>query len=125
MTSWTGLTPMARIEVVIDGEHVPTIRDLLLAAGATGYTALHGVSGFGHGGQHEGRLLFNDRNSLSLLICVAPIQRVEALVAGIRRVLDTTHGVMFVSETHVSRPAYFTGPTNTADSAADEGNVHR
>ena len=40
MNTWTGLTPMARIEVVIDGEHVPTVRDLLLAAGATGYTAL-------------------------------------------------------------------------------------
>lgn len=115
MNTWTGLTPMARIEVVIDGEHVPTIRDLLLASGATGYTALHGVSGFGHGGQHEGRLLFNDRNSLSLLICVVPIERAESLVAGIRRVLDTTHGVMFVSETHVSRPAYFTPEPDGAD----------
>ena len=113
MNTWTGLTPMARIEVVIDGEHVPTIRDLLLASGATGYTALHGVSGFGHSGQHEGRLLFNDRNSLSLLISIIPIEQAQDLVAGIRRVLDTTHGVMFVSETHVSRPDYFTGPDAT------------
>lgn len=110
MNTWTGLTPMARIEVVIDGEHVPTIRDLLLASGATGYTALHGVSGFGHSGQHEGRLLFNDRNSLSLLISIIPIERAEALVAGIRRVLENTAGVLFVSETHVSRPEYFTTP---------------
>ena len=110
MNTWTGLTPMARIEVVIDGEHVPTIRDLLLASGATGYTALHGVSGFGHSGQHEGRLLFNDRNSLSLLISIIPIERAEALVAGMRGVLENTAGVMSVSETHVSRPAYFTTP---------------
>jgi nitrogen regulatory protein PII len=107
MTIWTGFTPMARIEVVIDGEHVPTVRDLLLASGATGYTALHGVSGFGHHGQHEGRLLFNDRNSLSLLISVVPIERAEPVVAGIRRLLDGHHGVVFVSETHVSRPEYF------------------
>ncbi|MFT7395133.1 MAG: hypothetical protein ACI83Y_002817, partial [Candidatus Azotimanducaceae bacterium] len=33
MNTWTGFTTMARIEVVIDGEHVPTVRDLLLAAG--------------------------------------------------------------------------------------------
>lgn len=103
---------MARIEVVVDGEHVPTIRDLLLAAGATGYTALHGVSGFGHGGRHEGRLLFNDRNSLSLLICVIPIERASPLVAGVRRVLDENHGVVFVSETHVSRPEYFETATD-------------
>jgi PII-like signaling protein len=107
MNNWTGLTPMARIEVVIDGEHVPTIRDLFLSAGATGYTALHGVSGFGHGGEHEGRLLFNDRNSLSMLISIVPIDSAEPLIAGIRRVLDNQHGVMSVSETHVSRADYF------------------
>ncbi len=107
MKNWTGLTPMARIEVVIDGEHVPTIRDLLLSAGATGYTAVHGVSGFGHGGQHEGRLLFNDRNSLSMVISIVPIDSAEPLIAGIRKVLELRHGVMFVSETHVSRAEYF------------------
>ena len=107
MTNWTGFTPMARIEVVIDGQHVPTIRDLLLDAGAKGYTALHGVSGFGHSGAHEGRLLFNDRNSLSMLICVAPIERTESIVAGIRQLLDEHHGVVMISETHVSRADYF------------------
>lgn len=106
-TGWNGLTKMARIEVVVDGEHVPTVRDLLLDAGATGYTALHGVSGFGHHGEREGRLLFNDRNSLALLISVLPLDRVEPVVAGVRRLLDEQHGVVFVSETHVSRPDYF------------------
>ena len=115
MTNWTGLTPMARIEVVIDGEHVPTVRDLLLTSGATGYTALHGVSGFGHHGEHEGRLLFNDRNSLSLLISVVPLEHAEPVVAGIRRLLDNQHGVVFVSETHVSRPEYFQPAPDHAD----------
>ena len=107
MNTWTGFTTMARIEVVIDGEHVPTIRDLLLAAGAKGYTAIQGVSGFGHSGAHEGRLLFNDRNSLSLLISVVPVDRAEAIVAGIRQLLDDHHGVVLISETHVSRADYF------------------
>jgi len=105
--TYSGFTPMARIEVVVDGEHVPTVRDLLLAAGATGYTALPGVSGFGHHGPHEGRLLFNDRNSLSMIISVVTPDRVDAVVAGIRQLLDEHHGVVFVSETHVSRPEYF------------------
>jgi PII-like signaling protein len=100
-------TTMARIEVVIDGEHIPTVRDLLLAAGAKGYTALHGVSGFGHSGPHEGRPLFNERHSLAMLICVAPIDRADAIVAGIRQLLDEHHGVVLVSETKVSRPDYF------------------
>lgn len=107
MNTWTGFTTMARIEVVIDGEHVPTIRDLLLDAGAKGYTALHGASGFGHSGAHDGRLMFNDRNSLSLLICVAPVDRAEAIVAGIRQLLEEHHGVVLVSECKVSRADYF------------------
>lgn len=107
MNSLTGFTTMARIEVVIDGEQVPVVRDVLLAAGAKGYTALHGVSGFGHSGPHTGRLLFNDRNSLSLLICVAPLNSAEAIVAGIRNLLDDNHGVVLISETQVSRADYF------------------
>lgn len=106
-TNLTGFTKMARIEVVIDGEHVPTIRDLLLDAGAKGYTALHGVSGFGHSGAHDGRLLFNDRNGLSLLISVVPMERAGVIVAGIRQLLDEHHGVVLVSETFVSRADYF------------------
>ncbi|MGB3737623.1 MAG: DUF190 domain-containing protein [Ilumatobacter sp.] len=107
MNTWTGFTTMARIEVVIDGEQIPTVRDLLLAAGANGFTAIQGVSGFGHSGAHEGRLLYNDRNSLSLLISVVQMDRAEAIVAGIRQLLDDHHGVVLISETQVSRADYF------------------
>lgn len=105
--SWEELARMAKIEVVVDGEQVQAVRDLFLEAGATGYTGVSGVSGFGHHGHHQGRLLFNDRASLSLLISVVPTDRVEPLVAGLRRLLQGHHGVFFVSETHVSRPEYF------------------
>lgn len=107
MNTPSEFTTMARIEVVIDGEHIPTIREVLLSAGAKGYTTLHGVSGFGHSGPHEGRPLFNERNSLAMLICVAPPDRVEQIVSGIRQLLDEHHGVVLVSETKVSRADYF------------------
>ena len=107
MTTWTDLPAMAKIEVVVDGDDVPAVRDLFLEAGSTGYTALTGLSGFGHGGHHHGRLLFNDRASLSMLITVVPIDRAEGLIAGIRRLLENSSGVFFVSEVHVSRPDYF------------------
>ena len=107
MSDWQGLTTMARIDVVIEGEYVPRVREHLLAAGATGFTAVSGVAGFGHSGEHAGRLLFNDRNSLTMLISVVPLDRVQTIVAGIRELLDKHHGVVFVSETHVSRAEYF------------------
>lgn len=104
-----GLTRMIKVEVVVDAADETTVRDLLLEGGAVGYTALGGVSGFGHHGHHEGRLLFNDRASLSMLISVVPTDRAPGLVRGIRRLLDQRPGVLFVSTTYVSRPQYFTG----------------
>ncbi len=105
--TWEGLAPMAKIEVVIDGDQVPAVRDLFIEAGATGYTGVSGVSGFGHHGHHQGRLLFNDRASLSMLITVVSDDKVPPLVAGLRRLFEDRHGVFFVTPTHVSRPDYF------------------
>jgi nitrogen regulatory protein PII len=102
-----GLTRMTKVEVVVAGEDVPAVQGVFETAEATGWTSVSNVSGFGHGGMHHGRLLFNDRAALSLLITVVPDERADALVAGLRELLATRSGVMFVSETYVSRPEYF------------------
>jgi len=102
-----GLTRMTRIEVVVAGSDTQTVRDLFAGAGATGYTSVSGVSGLGHHGYHQGRLLFNQQASLEMLITVVPDERVDDLVAGLRPLLDASSGVMFLSETYVSRPEYF------------------
>ncbi|GLP76613.1 nitrogen regulatory protein P-II [Mycobacterium antarcticum] len=104
---------MTKIEVVIPGSHAHAVRDLIRTAGATGYTAVSGVSGFGHHGHHQGRLLFNDQAPLELLITVAPPGTADTLITALRRLLHTTAGVMFVTDTHVSRPDYFTNPDPT------------
>ncbi|HNA51544.1 MAG TPA: transcriptional regulator [Mycobacterium sp.] len=101
------LTKMMKIEVVVAGSDAPAVRDLIKSVGATGFTSLSGVSGLGHHGYHQGRLLFNQQATLELLITVVPEDKVEALLAGLRPLLDASPGVMFVSETYVSRPDYF------------------
>lgn len=102
-----GLTQMVRVEVIVSGDQAATIRDLFRDADARGWTAVAGVSGFGHHGEHRGGLLFNERSSPTWLLTVLPEERAQALVDGVRRVLDEHSGVMFVSETHVSRADYF------------------
>lgn len=103
----TSLTKMIKIEVVVSGSEAPAVRELIQSIGATGYTSLSGVSGLGHGGYHQGRLLFNQQAALELIITVVPEARTEALLAGLRPLLDVSSGVMFVTETFVSRPDYF------------------
>ena len=83
------------------------VRDLIKSVGATGFTSLSGVSGLGHHGYRQGRLLFNQQAALELIITVVPDSRTEALLAGLRPLLDASSGVMFVTETFVSRPDYF------------------
>ncbi|MCI4065173.1 P-II family nitrogen regulator [Micromonospora sp. R77] len=102
-----GLTRMTKVEIVVRGDDVEAVRDLLHAAGVSGWTSLSGVSGFGHHGNHEGRLLFNERAGLVLLITVLPPDRAAPVVTGLRTLLDQRPGVMFVGETWVSRPDYF------------------
>ncbi len=102
-----GLTRMTKVEVVVAGDDVPTVREVFAAADATGWTSVSNVSGLGHGGLHQGNLLFNERATLSLLITVVPDERAEALIAGLRELLEDRSGVMFVSDTYVSRPEYF------------------
>ena len=101
------LTKMIKVEVVVAGSDAPAVRDLIQSVGATGFTSLSGVSGLGHHGYHQGRLLFNQQATLELLITVVPEERVDALLAGLRPLLDASSGVMFVTETYVSRPDYF------------------
>lgn len=102
------LTRMTKIEVVVTGTDAPAVRDLFQAVGATGYTALSGVSGLGHHGYHQGRLLFNQQATLELLITVVPDDKADALLVGLRPLLDASAGVMFLTDTYVSRPDYFT-----------------
>ncbi|GAY15688.1 P-II family nitrogen regulator [Mycobacterium sp. shizuoka-1] len=106
MTTST-LTKMIKIEVVVAGSDAAAVRELIHSVGATGFTSLSGVSGLGHHGYRQGRLLFNQQAALELLITVVPEDRADALLAGLRPLLDASSGVMFVTETYVSRPEYF------------------
>ncbi|MFE1248685.1 DUF190 domain-containing protein [Streptomyces sp. NPDC058735] len=102
-----GLTKMTKIDVVVPHTNADAVRTLITRAGATGYTSISGVAGLGHHGQHHGPLLFNDRDTLDLIITVVPDDHADTLIPTITDLLQTTPGVMFVSDTYVSRPHYF------------------
>lgn len=102
-----GLTRMIKVEVVIEAEEAADVEALLRSEGVTGWTGLTGLTGVGHGGRHEGRLLFNERGGQTMLVAVLPRDRLDGVVAGLTELFRDRHGVMFVSETWVSRPAYF------------------
>ncbi len=102
-----GLHRMTKVEVVVNGADVHSVQGIFEESGVSGFTMIGNVSGLGHTGYHEGRLAFNDRDGLNMLITVAPADRAANLVERLRRLLANRPGVMFVSETQVSRLEYF------------------
>jgi len=110
MTSLT-LHPMKEIRIIIQGEHVKFATDLLDSIKATGYTIFHNISGKGHHGFHTAHPMFNEMDSLVMLVTVVPEGKVEPILAGLHPLFDRYTGVMFVSDVSVSRAEYFSGPS--------------
>ncbi|HUK57152.1 MAG TPA: P-II family nitrogen regulator [Nitrospiria bacterium] len=106
-----GLTlhTMKEIRIILQGEHVKFATDLLDAIKATGYTIIHNISGKGHHGFYTAHPMFNEMDSLVMLMTVVPKEKVEPILAGLKPVFDRYTGVMFVSDVAVSRAEYFTG----------------
>ncbi len=101
------LSPMSKLEIVINGDDVASIDAVLRASGAVGYTVLGSVAGLGHSGFHQGSLYFNDRDTQRMVVCVVAEDRVDGVVEALREFFRTHAGVLFVSPTFVSRPEYF------------------
>jgi nitrogen regulatory protein PII len=99
------LSVMKKLEIVIPGEHVGDVRELL-ADYVSGYTQISPVSGSGHHGYHEGRLLFNDVSAQTMIVTI--IHALEPLLEGLLPLLDRRSGVAWVSDVSVVRAAYFT-----------------
>ena len=109
-----GLTlhAMKEIRIIIPGEHLSFATDLLDNVKATGYTIIHNVSGKGHHGFHTSHPMFDETESLVMLMAVVSQDRVEPILAGLKPLFDRYTGVMFVSDVAVSRPEYFSTPAD-------------
>jgi nitrogen regulatory protein PII len=107
-----GLTlhPMKEVRIIVEGDNRAFVTDLLDKVNATGYTILGNVSGKGHHGFHEAHYMFNDTESLVMIMTVVPEEKVEPILAGLRPLFDRHSGVMFVSDVAVSRREHFASP---------------
>jgi len=105
----SGLTlhPMKEIKIIIEGEHMAFVGDLLDKVKATGYTVISNISGKGHHGFHEGHLMFNDTASQVMVFTVVPEEMVEPILAGLGPLFNRHSGAMFVSDVAVSRRERF------------------
>lgn len=104
------LHPMKEVRIVIRGDQAKLVTDSLDAIRATGYTIIHNVSGKGHHGAHAAHPMFNEADSLVMLVTVVPPEKVEPILAALKPIVEHYSGVVFVSDVAVSRREYFSGP---------------
>ncbi|AAC06993.1 P-II family nitrogen regulator [Aquifex aeolicus] len=97
------LYQMKKVEIIVRGEDLDFVLDLLEKAGVKGYTIIHNLSGKGSHGFHEGHLLFNEEDVLDMVISVMPEEKVEAILEGLTPFFNKHSGVVFVSDVQVSR----------------------
>ncbi len=105
------LYELKKVEIIVKGEHLSIITDLLEKAQVSGYTIIHNLSGKGSHGFHEGHLLFNEEDTLVMVISVMPEEKVEAVLEGVTPLLSEHSGVVFVSDVRVSRLEKFKAGT--------------
>ena len=101
------LNKMYKLEVVVSGEDLVTVTEMMKDEGVTGYTVIPHISGYGHYGSKEGRMLFNDMSSLVMIMVVAPEDVIGNIAEGMKALFKGKSGVMFVSEVSVARVTYF------------------
>ncbi len=108
MTELT-LHPMKEIRIIIQGEHVRFVTELLDSIEAGGYTIISNISGKGHHGYHTAHPMFNEMDSLQMVMTVVPEEKVESILAGLKPIFLRYTGIMLVSDVSVTRREYFSG----------------
>ena len=101
------LSPLKKIEIILEGAHQEFATDLLDRAGVTGYTIVDNLSGKGRHGFHEGHLMFNEDAVLIMIIVAVPGELVEPILEGFSPFFNSHTGVVFISDIQVSRLVKF------------------
>lgn len=98
-----------KIEIIVHGDEEHFVRELLESSGSPGYTIIRDIAGRGAHSFHEGRLLFNDEDSLVMFVAVAGPDTIHRAASGLKPLFERESGVMFVSEVQVVRLERFVG----------------
>ncbi|MFQ5597239.1 MAG: P-II family nitrogen regulator [Nitrospiria bacterium] len=103
------LYPMKEIRIIIQGEHVEFVTELLDDVEVGGYTIISNLSGKGEHGVHTAHSMFNDMDSMQMVISILPEEKVDAILAGLKPIFHRYMGIVLVADVSVSRPEHFTG----------------
>ena len=91
------MTPMKRVELVVDSLHLPDALDRLRGAGVNAYTVLPQAGGMGERGEQRGDDVSGSSSNACVVIAVAP-EQVDAVAEAVRPLLSAVGGMCLVSD---------------------------
>ncbi len=103
------LYPMKEVKIIVEGEHLSYVTDLLDSIGISGYTIVPNISGKGHHGLHVSNPMTNEMEGLVMLLTVTPEDKIDPILAGLNPIFEKYTGLILVSDTAVSRKGHFAG----------------
>ncbi len=101
------LSPLKKLEIILEGIHKEFATDLLDRAGLKGYTIVGNLSGKGSHGMYEGHVMFNEDDALIMIIAAVGEELVAPILEGFAPFFEQHTGVVFVSDIQVSRLVKF------------------
>jgi nitrogen regulatory protein P-II len=101
------LSPLKKLEIILEGAHREFATGLLDRAGVKGYTIVGNLSGKGSHGFYEGHLMFNEDDALIMIIVAVPENLVDPLLEGFQPFFEAHSGVIFVTDIQVGRAVKF------------------
>lgn len=101
------LSPLKKLEIIMEGAHRDFATNLLDRAGVTGYTVVGNLSGKGSHGVYAGHVMFNEDDVLIMIIVAVPEELVSPILEGFTPFFEKHTGVVFVSDIQVSRLVKF------------------
>ncbi|WP_298140139.1 P-II family nitrogen regulator [Acidiferrobacter sp.] len=101
------LSPLKKLEIILEGVHKDFATDLLDRAGLKGYTIVGNLSGKGSHGMYEGHVMFNEDDALIMIIAAVSEELVTPILEGFAPFFERHSGVVFVSDIQVSRLVKF------------------
>ncbi len=101
------LSPLKKLEIILEGEYQEFVTDLLDRLSVKGYTIINNVSGKGQHGFHDGHLMFNEDDVLIMIIAAVPEHLVKPILQGFAPFYSEHSGVVFISDIQVTRLVKF------------------
>lgn len=91
------VTPMKRVEIVVDSLHLPRLLDVLRKAGVPGYTVLSGAEGYGDRGDQHADEVSGVSTNAYVMLAVSP-QLLPEITAATKPLLRDYGGICLISD---------------------------